>query len=333
MASTSESAVSQQHASAVESVQIPWRGGAPLTIELRRSSAETASSPVVVVVFVNGLGRPRAAWAEVAARLAPGYALLSYDRFGQGDTPHLPGDTPVALRGGDAAARDLYELLRELGRRGEPGFAGDLGAARIVLVAHSIGAAIARLLLAGEWRDDGHSSSSQGKDLLDPRAAVKAALLLDPSIVNSDFVSLYPAPADGEDPELTRTREATRRVFHPSAPNAERFDRASFLRLLPLAEAPVLPGPPRLTVVGHDPGVIFGEDAEKLGISTKYARQYIEPYWREYNEKLLLAVPQDRRRGPVVAERSDHFIQLDRPDLVADEIVRLVDLISTAEGK
>lgn len=72
---------------------------------------------------------------------------------------------------------------------------------------------------------------------------------------------------------------------------------------------------------------------QQLGISTKYARQYIEPYWREYNEKLLLAVPQDRRRGPVVAERSDHFIQLDRPDLVADEIVRLVDLISTAEGK
>lgn len=267
MASTSESAVSQQHASAVsivESAQILWRGGAPLTIELRRS-AETASSPVAVV-FVNGLGRPRAAWAHVAARLPPGYALLSYDRFGQGDTPHLPGDTPVELRGGDAAARDLYELLGELGRRGEPGFGGDLGSARIVLVAHSIGAAVARLLLAGEWRDDDNSSPRQpaGDDLPDPRAAVKAALLLDPSIVNSDFVSLYPAPADGEDPELTRTREATRRVFHPSAPNAERFDRASFLGLLPLAEAPVLPGRPRLTVVGHDPGVIFGEDAEKV---------------------------------------------------------------------
>lgn len=292
MASTSESAVSQQHASAVESVQIPWRGGAPLTIELRRSSAETASSPVVVVVLVNGLGRPRAAWAEVAARLPPGYALLSYDRFGQGDTPHLPGDTPVALRGGDAAARDLYELLRELGRRGEPGLAGDRGAARIVLVAHSIGAAIARLLLAGEWREGCDSSSSHGGegkqqqpaegDPLDPRTAVKAALLLDPSIVNSDFVSLYPAPADGEDPELTRTREATRRVFHPSAPNAERFDRASFLRLLPLAEAPVLPGRPRLTVVGHDPGVIFGEDAEKVSrVSLFFVALFIYTVWSD----------------------------------------------------
>ncbi|KAK6189362.1 hypothetical protein LQW54_013339 [Pestalotiopsis sp. IQ-011] len=338
MASTSESAVSQQHASAVsmvEPVQIPWRG-APLTIELRRSPAETGTGrggPQVVVVFVNGLGRPRASWVEVAARLPPGCALLSYDRFGQGDTPHLPGDTPVELRGGDAAARDLYELLGELGRRGEPGFGGGLGSARIVLVAHSIGAAIARLLLAGQWRDGGKQQPAADDGPLDPRAAVKAALLLDPSIVNSDFVSLYPAPADGEDPELTRTREATRRVFHPSASNAERFDRASFLGLLPLAEAPVLPGRPRLTVVGHDPGVVFGEDAEKLGISTKYARQYIEPYWQEYNEELLLAVPEDRRRGPVVAERSDHFIQLDRPDLVADEIVRLVDLISTAEGE
>jgi hypothetical protein len=66
-----------------------------------------------------------------------------------------------------------------------------------------------------------------------------------------------------------------------------------------------------------------------MGISTKYARQYIEPYWHEYNQKLLLAVPEGRRRGPVVAERSDHFIQLDRPDLVADEIMRLTDLISS----
>ena len=63
-----------------------------------------------------------------------------------------------------------------------------------------------------------------------------------------------------------------------------------------------------------------------MGISTRYARQYIEPYWHEYNQKLLLAVPEGKRRGPVVAERSDHFIQLDRPDLVADERRLLLEL-------
>lgn len=70
-----------------------------------------------------------------------------------------------------------------------------------------------------------------------------------------------------------------------------------------------------------------------MGISTKYARQYIEPYWRDYNEKLLLSVSEGKRRGPVVAERADHFVQVDRPDVVADEIVRLVELITPALQK
>ncbi|ETS81771.1 hypothetical protein PFICI_06773 [Pestalotiopsis fici W106-1] len=269
--------LAESHASVVETVPIPWRDGAPLTVEIRRGGKHThdaddnaeipqppaASTRNISVVFVNGLGKPRAAWKEVAARLPASYTLLSYDRFGQGDTPHLPDGVPASWHDGAAAARDLYELICELGRRGERGF--DPETARIVVVGHSIGAAIVRLLLAA-GRYDGETKDSDVPQpaRLDVTAAVQGALLLDPSIVNSDFVSLFPPPTEGEPPELTRTREATRRVFHPSVPNPEGFDRAAFLRLLPLAEKPVLPGHPYLTVVGHDPNVIFGEDAEKV---------------------------------------------------------------------
>lgn len=276
MASAQES----RHASAVvETVPIPWRDGAPLTVEIRRGSgkqhhddhhdgaeeAQTrktppAAAPDIAVVFVNGLGRPRAAWQGVADLLPSSYTLLTYDRFGQGGTPHLPDGVPASWHDGAAAARDIYELLRELSRRGEPEF--DPSTARIVIVGHSIGAAIVRLLLANHQTKDREVNPSA--DDLDITAACRGVLLLDPSIVNSDFVSLYPPPTEGEPPELTRTREATRRVFHPSVPNPEGFDRAAFLHLLPLAEEPVLPGHPYVTVVGHDPTVIFGEDAEKV---------------------------------------------------------------------
>jgi hypothetical protein len=254
-------------ASVVESIPIPWRDGAPLTVELRRGTP--AASPVVVV-FVNGLGRPRSAWAPVSALLPASYTLLSYDRFGQGDSPPLPPGSPAEWHDGAAAARDLHELLVAAGIHHRRGGGGDdegastgdekvstgdpSSAPTVVLVGHSIGAAIVRLFLAS------------------PAAApaattVRAVLLVDPSIVNSDFVSLFPAARDGEPEELTRTREATRRVFHPSAPNREGFDRAAFLRLLPLAEAPPLPGAPFLAVVAHDPAVAFGEDSEKASRS------------------------------------------------------------------
>ncbi|KAK9782892.1 putative Alpha/Beta hydrolase protein [Seiridium cardinale] len=289
-----------------ETVLIPWRN-APLTVELRKGEPTTAGGPIPFIVFVNGLGSSRASWAETLRRLPRHYTLLTYDRFGQGDTPPLPDDVPEELRDGTAAARDLFELIQELAKKGRI----DLSHSKTVLAAHSIGAAIARLLLIN------HSIG-----------AVGGALLLDPSIVNSDFVSLFPEPDDDEPEELTRTRDATRRVFHPSVPNPERFNRKNFAELLPFAEKPVLETDPYVTVVAHDPTVAFGEASEKMGITTKYARQYIEPYWQDYNKKLLLAVSEGKRKGPVVAERADHFIQKDRPDVVADEIKYLVDRVT-----
>lgn len=232
-----------------ESVSIPWRN-APITIDFRRGETTTGGMPGAVIIFVNGLGVPRPSWAEVLDRLPEDYTLLTYDRFGQGDTPPLPDDVPEDLRDGAAAARDIDELIHELLVKRE---GMDLASANVILVAHSIGVAIVRLLLANH-----------------EVPGVKGALFLDPSIVNSDFVSLYPPPSDDEPEELTRTREATRRVFHPETPNKERFNRKTFAELLPYAEKPALRNDPYLTVVAHDPTVAFGESAEKVSHIGQY---------------------------------------------------------------
>ncbi|KAH8671056.1 Alpha/Beta hydrolase protein [Xylariales sp. PMI_506] len=288
------------------SVPIPWRGSS-LQVHVRRG--QSATHPVVI--FVNGLGRPMAAWGAVLQRLPTKYTLIAYDRFGQGVSAPLPGDVPEASRDAVAAARDLDELIRAVADQEKldltPPSSSSSPSRGIFLVAHSIGVGIARLFItnhSGIW--------------------VAGAVFLDPSPVNTDFVSLYPPPRDGEPADLTETREATRRVFHPSMPNPERFNRKNFAELLPLAERPTLAGDPYVTLVSHDPLCAFGEQSEKMGIKSKYALKYVEPYWRNYNQKLLLSVSPEKRKGPLKAEGADHFIQVCRPDTVAEEIVTLV---------
>jgi pimeloyl-ACP methyl ester carboxylesterase len=219
-----------------ELVPIPWRD-ASLAVHVRRGNLAP------IIVFVNGLGRPMAAWRATIDLLPSDYTLVAYDRFNQGVSPLLPDDVPDSQRDGTAAARDLRELIAGVAKK--EGI--DPSSADIVLVAHSIGVAIARLLITNH--DD---------------VRVVGALFLDPSPVNSDFVSVYPPPRDGEPADLTSTREATRRIFHPSVPNPERFNRANFAELLPEAERPVLRGDPYVTLVAHDPIVAFGEASEKV---------------------------------------------------------------------
>jgi hypothetical protein len=66
----------------------------------------------------------------------------------------------------------------------------------------------------------------------------------------------------------------------------------------------------------------------QLGIKAEYALKYVEPVWVEYNQGLLEAVSSGKRRGPLKAEGADHFVQVGRPDIVADEIVSLVGAMS-----
>jgi hypothetical protein len=52
---------------------------------------------------------------------------------------------------------------------------------------------------------------------------------------------------------------------------------------------------------------------------------YNAPNWRAFLEKLINLGEPSLRKGPKVAKGSGHFIQLDRPDLVAMELSDMLD--------
>ena len=270
-------------------------------------NAFTKGPDPTILVFLNGMMLSRAGWAPTVEHLvslrsgsgdgSPSSSateippILTFDRFGQGDSDPDPTDAAGSPYGHDmlSAVADLEELLAQaqslLLPPPSPGSAGPDATAtatatapsppNLVLVCNSIGCALARL----------YAAAHPGR--------VAAALLLDSMIANTDFVSEMPDPdalpgADDEAKErglpagvtvdgLRRARDAMRRRFHPDVPNRERLDRRNSAALLPRADAPVLVGPERggrgadaeergvrVVVVGHDPGT-FAEQTEEVG--------------------------------------------------------------------
>jgi pimeloyl-ACP methyl ester carboxylesterase len=293
--------------------------------------SSSATKPCVLV-FLNGLGLPQAAWAPTVTRLKDlreGKALpciLTYDRFGQGlSTDRDPQDEQAAdpAHGHDClgAVGDLRQLLAQLVR--EQMHISDLDTVALVLVANSLGCALARL----------YAQAYPG--------TVAALLLLDSVLANSDFVSIFPdadgpgfaagALPEGITPEALReARESVGRVFHPSVGSREGISRRNLATLLPASDAPVLRGPgslgPFVTVVGHDFDAFAGE-AERMGRPRLLTETYVNPYWHAYNEGLARITAPERSKGPLLAPRAGHFIQKDNPDFVAQELDELLSRI------
>ncbi|KXX82683.1 hypothetical protein MMYC01_201064 [Madurella mycetomatis] len=324
-------------------VTLTTKPGASLRISVH-PGRPTEQNPLsdTLVVFLNGLALPRAAWSSAVDHLidlckeanksVP--ALLSYDRYGQGESDPDPtdlddDDDPYGhdLR---ASAADLHQLLTQLAPdilNGRP-----LGSTRLILVGNSIGCALARLYAAAatSWPGAGR---------------VAGYLFLDSMMANTDFVSLFPDP-DGAsfDPDalppgvsaddLRHARARFGELFHPTVPNPEHLDRRQLRELLPHADRPVLPdGPggraPLLVVVGHDWDE-FAEQCEKgsLSVSKSVINGYVNPAWGSYNEGLTRLVENDGSAGGggvKIAKGCGHFIQKDDPALVASEIDRLLD--------
>ena len=212
-----------------------------------------------LIVFLNGLMLPRSSWNPtiqnfLEKRLAgqlPYPALLSYDRYGQGDSDRDPSDPdPPPSHGHDAisAVKALKQLTIQIWR-------DHLDSRRpthypcLIFVCNSIGCALARLF----------AQCYPG--------TVSGLLFLDSVMANSDSQSMWPDPdapdflpanlPDGISPDdVRRTRRAYRDMFHPSVPNNEGLSRKNLPELLPYANAPKLEGylgrGPYLTVVGHD---------------------------------------------------------------------------------
>ena len=135
------------------------------------------------------------------------------------------------------AAVDLHELILQICEH-EKG-------PRVVLVANSIGCAIARLYAQ--------------------KHPVAAFLMLDSIMANSDF-DFWPDPDSpdfnedelADDVTLDELREQRARfaaVFRPDVVNKEGLDRRNLAILLPYSDKPTLGQPgnrPWVTVVGHD---------------------------------------------------------------------------------
>ena len=306
-------------------------------IATRWMPAETSTSPLgaedIVVVFLNGLMTTLPTWSQVIDSIPTAYrsenrlSLLCYDRYGQGySTDHDPADltAPDPSHGHDilSSVGDLGHLISY--------FVGDScedNKTRVILVANSIGCAIARLYTQT------YPGTVAGLIFLDSivRDARLDHVYPDPDAPDFDL-SAQPAGVTVED--LRNARAFVRRVFDPSVGNSEGLSRRNITQYLPKDDRPKLigwSGPevaegqgPFLTVVGHGFEKFAEDSAKTPGNSAVCTMAYINPYWWSYNEKLTGLSDGNRTQGPIEAIGAGHFIQRDRPDLVVEELMNMI---------
>ncbi|KAK3944324.1 Alpha/beta hydrolase fold-1 [Diplogelasinospora grovesii] len=292
-----------------------------------------------LVVFLNGLALPRSSWKAAVDHFIdlrqqtgkPIPSLVSYDRYGQGDSDPDPTDDAGQLPYGHdphAVTADLHRLLLHLCEHDDHLKIPSIEDMSIVFVCNSIGCALARL----------YAQEHPG--------LVAGYLFLDSMMANTDFVSLFPDPdepgfdekklptgvtADG----LRHAREMCAKMFHPTVPNGEHLDRRKLPDVLPYADRPALPpGPngkaPRLVVVGHDWDE-FAKQCENghMDVPKAVINAYMNPAWGAYNEGLTRLTENPGRDGKKedvkIANGCGHFIQRDDPIFVATEIGSLLE--------
>ncbi|KAI1102180.1 alpha/beta-hydrolase [Jackrogersella minutella] len=323
-----------------ETIRLPHKPDSPLSY--RFLPGQGPLSTTHIVVFLNGLIMPQTGWLPTIEDLQRRWAesgeaknypsLLTYDRFGQGESARDPADE---LHGGHHGVVDviadlstlIYEVWRTRAQGAasdqQPGQTGTAGKRlpRLILVGNSIGCVLARLF-----------------DGADP-GRMDALLLLDSNIANSDLVSIFPDPdARGFDPaalpagatvgDLRRARAGYASHFHPSAPNPEHLDRRDIAGLLPRSDAPALEAAPRVTVVGHD-WEAFAEEGSRgsMNVPKSLTNAFVNPAWSRYNDGLARLTDADRARGPVIAVGCGHFIQKDDPAFVAELVEDLLQKV------
>ena len=298
------------------------------TASINYSFANGRGKDPILVVFLNGLMTDKVTWIPVIAGIirrriatASGFpSMLAYDRYGQGMSDRDPADHGKGPgHGHDCkdAADDLHFLIQEVATE-QMGI--EVGQLHLVLVANSIGCAIARLYA--------HSHP------------VAALLLLDSIMANSNF-DFWPDPDDSdfEEEELPtdvsvevlreqRTKFAV--IFHPNTINKEGLSRRSLAKLLPYSDRPMLGkegNRPFLTVLGHDFEAFADESLRTMGTPIGLSMKYSNPIWQKYNQGLSLLTDEKLSKGPAQAKGCGHFIQRDSPSIVIDETLDLVDKV------
>ena len=252
--------------------------------------------------------------------------MLAYDRYGVGMTEDRDPLDQRREQGhghdcGDAA-EDLYYLIGHFSK-GLKLLSGEK--LKVVLVANSIGCAIARLYAE--------------------KYPVAAVLFLDSIMANSNF-DFWPDPDQPgfdkrelpEDVSVEVLREQRAKfaaVFRPDAVNREGLSRRSLAKLLSHSDAPVLGSPgerPWVTVVGHDFEAFAAESLRTMGTPVGLSMMYMNPIWHEYNQGLVHLTDREKSKGPIFAKGCGHFIQRDDPDFVVRETLDLVDKVRVQQS-
>jgi len=232
------------------SLVLDTKPGASIQYTLAKSRKPADS---LLVAFLNGLMADMSSWLPAMAgiiRADPDFpSMVAYDRYGQG----LTEDRDPQDRGREEgyghdtknAAVDLHQLIGQVCK--DHSLSKD-SMPQLVLVANSIGCAVARLF-AQE-----HPEKVVGIILLDSIIAnSKFDFWPDPDAEGFDVSQL---PDDVDVDVLREQRAKFKAIFSPETKNREGLDRRNLANLLPHSDKPSLISShnrgPFITVVGHD---------------------------------------------------------------------------------
>ncbi|KAL2072314.1 hypothetical protein VTL71DRAFT_11657 [Oculimacula yallundae] len=315
---------------------VPTKPDAPITHNFfPATNSHTISSHNTLIIFINGLGLPASSWIPaitiLQTQLESCPAILSYDRFGQGLTTSrdpLDGQTGKEL-GHDFldVAHDLHNIILTIAAKEFSLQISEVenGSLRLLLVAASIGAPIARLYAQNY------------------RGIVSGLVILDSNIANVNYSDFLPDPdLPGFDNDtllsdgctLEQYREARlklARMFDLNVRNLENIDRTNSPALLPYSDQPKLVGTsqtgPLLSVVGHYPETFTDLSYTMMGTPKSLSRITNE-YWAQYNAGLTKITDAEKCKGVVIAKGCGHFIQKDDPGFVAQVISGMIKELS-----
>lgn len=298
-------------ATTLSSAVMPSPGGASSSATAPHSGAVPAPGDAQprgggdLIVLEAGLGGGGGSWGHVLRGLAAaGAVAVAYDRAGYGDSTPMPGPRPL-----NALADDLDELLALLEEEHRPG--------RIVVVAHSWGGPVARIV-ADRRRRAGRPLD--GLVLVDP-SDEKAQYFFGPLLRTLDRAQAALAPVGSRLGLFTPLSRLTYR----SLPEPERSAAVHALvvpgagRTMAAEIRPILSGLWTLlrhpVDVGPTPLVIIS--AQRAAPFEGAARRHLLEAHRR-----TAAEAEDGR--VVVAEHSGHLVMLSEPDVIVDQVLRVL---------
>lgn len=313
-------------AAAISWVSAPYPPGRMLRAGTTRLYARIKGEGHPVIIIEPGLGSPGAEWWLIQDELARMTTVITYDRAGYGWS--RPGRFP---RTSFQIVEELWSMLQHAGLSGP-----------FILVGHSQGGLYAQLF--GRL----HPQEVAGAVLLDPVSSNHSRFKseLQPSVYQASRIDVLPysrVPAVVRRLGLLRicrhyvetrllTFQATlpatiREVIwqHFTLPKAyraiesEHQQNSTSSNSSEVRNAGAFPAVP-LKVIYHSPRRMVRDLQRYRGLQRDDAEE-VEQIWQQLARAYLRLSPQSEW---IVAQDSGHYIHIERPELVVDEIRRLV---------